>query len=193
MTTNPVTTTGSTGSTGSASSTGASSAGGGGSSIRLGQPVDTLGTLKGQVQEAGTQAEQLATGPVAAAVPALVWPGYTGTALAAAAAVGAVTSRGQGWRSRARAFALTAGGTLAWTIVGAAGLHGALAWWQDLLALGAAAAPGAATSWLARPEPEPEVVEPVVVTGSVLPVELEVVRHVLVGACVTRVTCSGRG
>jgi hypothetical protein len=139
--------------------------------IREAQPR-TLSGLAAQVATVGAMdttaaawRHRIALAPVAATaavLPAAAWaPGATATGLVVTGLAGLLAAQAEHpARRRRRGLAWWSGGVLVWMGAGAVGATGHLIWWQDLVVLAAAAAPGAIAWWRPQPAPEPELLQP---------------------------------
>ena len=152
----------------------------------------TLGGLAAQGAALGGLAAARSRGrwaPVAAVagvVPAQAWwPGPASAGLVVAGTAGWAVHRvravpGQGWAGPGLGVAAGASGALVYTAASHVGMLGGLPWWQHLLVVGTAAAPGAAAWWRPVPVPDPGPGPAAELVG--LPAEMQVLRKAVTEA-----------
>ena len=182
--------------------------------IREAQPR-TLKGLAAQVATVGAMdttaaawRNRVALAPLAATtavVPAAaLLPGPTATGLAVTGLAALIASRADHpTRRRRQGLAGWAGGALVWMGANAVGATGGLIWWQDMLVLAGAVAPGA-IAWWRPPAPDsgmvlpPQILEPAspawippaaLLLGQTLEAVSSMDRSPILGARVESVTC----
>lgn len=168
-----------------------------------------LATVGAMNTTAAAWRHRVALAPVAATavvVPAAaLLPAPTATGLVVTGLAGLVASRADHpLRRRRLGLAWWSGGLLTWMGAGAVGATTGLVWWQDMLALVAAVAPGAIAWW--RPPPPREFILPpeppaelewippaALLLGRVLEEVARMERSPILGARVERVACPAEG